>query len=219
MLFSTPAFQLEDPASQPSMQAALAAMPDILPRVAQVSEEELEESWEALAAASPSAEATEEAPAEGEEDAREALGALEVERMFAWPGAATAGEGPEAEAAVELDRGGEGAAHPLGIHAGDDSASCSSGDGSGGGGGGGVHSRASSMQEPAGQEAARSAGGLASVSGRGAGSIASSERGGACSAAAVAFGSGRLNQLRWLVWPGAPREVEQLVATQCPKVR
>ena len=38
------------------------------------------------------------------------------------------------------------------------------------------------------------------------------------SAAAVAFGHGRLNALQWLVWPGVPREVEQLIALQCPKV-
>jgi hypothetical protein len=37
-------------------------------------------------------------------------------------------------------------------------------------------------------------------------------------AAAAAFGRGRLAELRWIIWPRAPREVGALIAAQCPKV-
>ena len=35
---------------------------------------------------------------------------------------------------------------------------------------------------------------------------------------ASVLGCGRLSELRWLVWPNAPIEIERLIALQCPKV-
>lgn len=42
---------------------------------------------------------------------------------------------------------------------------------------------------------------------------------GRSAAAAAAFGRGRLSELRWLIWPGAPKQVAVLVQQQCPKVQ